>query len=152
MFNLKKDWMLEHRLGFLLFSLLLVVCFLINMVVAMQDVTTQEKWYLMLIPFDYTLLFQFSIFILMFYPLLALSAICPKSNAGLGTYIITNQLPFTKKQLFWRGVKPWLTAYPTYIIFGTVLYAISQVYFSNLPLDGVLFKVGGTVGLACFVV
>lgn len=141
MFSFKKDWMLEYRIGFWIFIIAQLLFFIATVLV-----TTQDSLNSFILQIDrYTILYQISLAFFMSFPLYALISICPKVGSRGDARVMTNQLPFTKKRLYWKGLKPWLIACPIYITLGTLLYTTSQVYFLNRSMQDVVYEVWVTL-------
>ncbi|SCJ93208.1 Uncharacterised protein [uncultured Clostridium sp.] len=130
MFSLKKDWLLEvKRLTIVFFTILLIflAIFLIT-----NNYESQNYWYILWSVLKS--LTKVGTAIIALIPIIAFISVTPageKINDGEGC-IKTNHLPFSKKQLAWRGIKLWFKIYPLWVI---VSIFIVIIYTTKVEVD-----------------
>lgn len=132
MFSLKKDWLIEvKRLSVVFFTIMLIflAIFLLT-----NSYESENYWYILWSTLKS--LTKVGTAIVALIPMIAFIAVTPageKINDGDGV-AKTNHLPFSKKQLAWRGVKLWFKIYPLWIILSTL---VSYLYTSKVQIDSI---------------
>lgn len=66
-----------------------------------------------------------------FIPLFTFGCIFPTSEKTFSGKIKTNHLPFSNKQLAWKGIKLWLLTYPIWIIVATFIHLLYELKAIN---------------------
>ncbi|MBX9137823.1 MULTISPECIES: hypothetical protein [unclassified Clostridium] len=159
MFKFKKDWLRTNR-SFFLFSFIPMV-FLAIIFLFIRNINGKIFWEVNYEIVD-RLVMMGTMFVC-FIPLMSFGYIFPTSEKSFSGKIKVNHLPFSNKQLAWKGIKMWLLAYPMWIVIGSfvsVLYeyrAMSHSIttmassFSISSLEGlVLFNISKIIILSIF--
>lgn len=99
-----------------------------------------------------------------FIPLSTFGCIFPTSEKSFSGKVKTNHLPFSNKQLAWKGIKLWLLVYPIWFVVATFIHflyeekAISNLastmatsFSINSSLEVILFTIGEILVISVFV-
>lgn len=99
-----------------------------------------------------------------FIPLFTFGCIFPTSEKTFSGKVKTNQLPFSNKQLAWKGIKLWLLNYPIWLVVSTFIHLIYEekaisnsastmatAFSINSPLEVMLFTIGVILMISVFV-
>lgn len=116
----KKDFLYQAK-HFFLVSLLLQVAF-INLNLYLPDYVAKM----------YEVVYLVTVFMIFFYPAILFKTIAPKIGEYFNAHDITAHLPYTKKQLMLRGLKPWFIIAPLYFLGTTAMMA----YFRTQAFNG----------------
>ncbi len=73
----------------------------------------------------YKRFYVISIVALSMYPIFAFKSICSQRGKEK-IYLNTSNLPFSKKRLFWKGIKGWLMIFPIYLLVGVIIDLLSR--------------------------
>lgn len=122
MFEFKKDYFLEAKLSCLI-SVGFYLIFLLLGIISQKVPFNQEK-----IAMEYRQVYIFMLTFSFCYPIYVLQAISPKVNRYFNKPQITMQLPYTKRQLFLKGLKPWLIYLPIQVIISTMILCYLNIY------------------------
>ena len=161
MLKFKKDWLSLNR-GFLTISFVAIIFFLIVFLFT-RNVGEKIFWRI-----SYELVDRIVMMGTMFvcFTLLAsFGCILPTSEKTFSGKVKVNHLPFSNKQLAWRGIKMWLLLYPIWLLlagFVSVLYeykvmgysVVTMVSsFSITSLNGIiLFTIAKLIVISIFVI
>lgn len=112
---LKKDWLFDAKIvgvaGLAIFTtvavLILIFVKVLNKMPVENGVVVYNKIYSILA------------FGISFYPMFAFKAVCPQVGSDK-LYLSTANLPMSRKQVFFKGLKPWLVIAPVVIILGAL--------------------------------
>lgn len=112
MVKLKRNWLDQANMGMGIFiAIYLGFCissiFFINSDSETKEIlkAIREQLYIM------------SVFALSMYPVFSFKCISPQIGSEK-IYPDTSNLPFNKKQLFFKSIKPWIIIFPIYILVG----------------------------------
>lgn len=105
----KKDFLYQAK-HFFLVSLVLQAL-MINLNFYLKEVTADF----------YQTIYLITILLLFFYPAILFKTIAPKRGEYFNANEITAHLPYTKKQLMLRGLKPWFIIAPLYFLGTTAM-------------------------------
>ena len=135
MFNIKKDWLYESRvtyLGFVLAQLIFIVCgvLLSRYELAMRIITQGF----------YESFSEVSIIVVLIYPLYVLKVMSPRRNRLLSANPITAGFPYSKKQIFWKAIKPWIYLAPLYIIIQIAIFYFLEVIQLGVSIDSFYYQ------------
>ena len=161
MLKFKKDWLSLNR-GFLTISFVAIIFFLIVFLFT-RNVGEKIFWRI-----SYELVDRIVMMGTMFvcFTLLAsFGCILPTSEKTFSGKVKVNHLPFSNKQLAWRGIKMWLLLYPIWLLlagFVSVLYEYKAMgysvvtmvsSFSITSLNGIiLFTIAKLIVISIFVI
>ncbi|MBP3917517.1 hypothetical protein [Clostridium sp.] len=161
MLKFKKDWLSLNR-GFLTISFVAIIFFLIVFLFT-RNVGEKIFWRI-----SYELVDRIVMMGTMFvcFTLLAsFGCILPTSEKTFSGKVKVNHLPFSNKQLAWRGIKMWLLLYPIWLLlagFVSVLYEYKAMgysvvtmvsSFSITSLKGIiLFTIAKLIAISIFVI
>lgn len=159
MFKFKKDWLRANRV-FFSFSFIPMV-FLAIIFLFIRNIDGEIFWRLNYEIVD-RLIIMGTIFIC-YIPLMSFGYILPTSEKSFSGKVKVNHLPFSNKELAWKGIKMWVLAYPIWLIisgFLSVAYeykAISNSIttmassFSIYSLEGlILFNIAKIIIFSIF--
>ncbi|MGL4738445.1 MAG: hypothetical protein ACRCW2_13425 [Cellulosilyticaceae bacterium] len=114
----KKDWLYDTKVTMLLIlaiaTMVGIGCVLVGWIVPeVKEVAVQmfDKIYIICAA------------MLGMYPMFVLKGICPQLGSDK-VYLPTMNLPYTKKQLLWEGLKPWGKLLVVYSLGGCALYML----------------------------
>jgi len=111
-----------------------------------NDSIAKELYYL------YEQLYVISAVTLSMYPIFSFKAICPQIGKNK-LYLNVSNLPFSKKQLFWNGIKPWIIIFPSYLLVGALISSLLKernMDFGLIYLFSILKPAVLIVSLAAF--
>lgn len=129
MFNFKRDWLYSAKSIFICFIGIQLLFLLLGVLCAGHQFT------LIFIREFYQTVYQLSCIFVMIYPIYVLKMISPRRSSFFDATLNTAALPFTRKKLFFNGVKHWFYLGPLYLI-GQ--YLIN--YFLSVVLLGMDFN------------
>lgn len=118
MVKIKKNWLDDVNTVILIFMSSAVVIGVVSLLFINIKPRTKEEF--RVIETIYNQIFTMSLFGLSIYPFFAFGAICPQMGKEK-IYLNTSNLPFSKKQLFWKGIKGWLMIFPIYLLVGILV-------------------------------
>lgn len=125
MFKFKKDWLRTNR-SFFLFTFIPMV-FLAIIVLFTRNINGKIFWEV-----NYEIadkLVTIGTMFVCFIPLMSFGYIIPTSEKSFSGKIKVNHLPFSNKELAWKGIKMWLLAYPLWIIIASFV-SVSYEYIA----------------------
>lgn len=112
---LKKDWLFDAKIvGVVGLTILSSVAALILVFVKVLNKMPVENGVVVYNKIYYILAFGIS-----FYPMFAFKAVCPQMGSDK-LYLGTANLPMSRKEVFFKGLKPWLIISPIVIIVGAL--------------------------------
>ena len=114
---IKKDWMYDLKSIAVIAVSALALISIVYLVWA--GFIPKYRWVFKEI---YEGIYGIAIGIMSIYPLWAFTAISPKIKSGK-LYLNTASLPLSKKSLFFKGLKPWIIAYPVLILATSAVMA-----------------------------
>ena len=118
MVKIKKNWLDDVNTVILIFMSSAVVIGIVSLLFINIKPRTKEEF--RVIETIYNQIFTMSLVGLSTYPFFAFRAICPQTGKEK-IYLNTSNLPFSKKQLFWKGIKGWLMIFPIYLLVGILV-------------------------------
>lgn len=118
MVKIKKNWLDDVNTVILIFMSSAVVIGVVSLLFINIKPRTKEEF--QAIKDIYNQIFTMSLVGLSTYPFFAFRAICPQMGKEK-IYLNTSNLPFSKKQLFWKGIKGWLMIFPIYLLVGILV-------------------------------
>jgi|GEM_PF-1949642 len=118
MVKIKKNWLDDVNTVILIFMSSAVVIGIVSLLFINIKPRTKEEF--QVIKDIYNQIFTMSLVGLSTYPFFAFRAICPQTGKEK-IYLNTSNLPFSKKQLFWKGIKGWLMIFPIYLLVGILV-------------------------------
>ena len=148
---MKKDWLSDSRL--MLFALIGPMIFfmchmLINAYIA--------NWDLGLLVMNFEGIFRTLSIFLFVYPFRVLIGVSPKRGGIFNAQVPVAHLPYSTKELFLKGIKPWIIGYPIFLVGGLFLfYWIDTANFHPLLMEiiGGIIVIGSIlVQLMCCVI
>lgn len=112
---LKKDWLYDVKLSGAIGLIILITFAMVVMI--MGKVTG-------IMPIDnavqvYNKTYGMIALVISFYPIMAFKAVCPQLGSDK-LYMSTANLPMSRKEVFFKGLKPWLIIAPMVIIAGAI--------------------------------
>ena len=126
--EIKKDWLYNYK--FLVFGIIGLGCTLgIILLIATLFNTTDNIAFMQTL---YESLYGLSITYTPLYFSFCFTAVAPQFGNNK-TYLSTTNLPFSRKQLFFKGLKPFLIVFPIYFLFGTFINTF-LIYKSQSPI------------------
>ncbi len=112
---LKKDWLFDAKItGVIVLTILTVVTALILVFVKVLNKMPVENGVVV-----YNKIYSILAFGISFYPMFAFKAVCPQMGSDK-LYLSTANLPMSRKEVFFKGLKPWLIISPIVIIVGAL--------------------------------
>lgn len=145
MFNFKRDWLIEVKRLIVVFFTMMLIFLAIFLVTNSYE--SKNYWYILWSTLKS--LTKVGTAIVAFIPIFAFIAVTPageKINDGEGV-IKTKHLPFSKKQLAWKGIKLWFKVYPLWIILSTF---VSIIYTNKVEIDSVNNFLAGHLSIVFF--
>ena len=118
MVKIKKNWLDDVNTVILIFMSSAVVIGIVSLLFINIKPRTKEEF--QVIKDIYNQIFTMSLVGLSTYPFFAFRAICPQTGKEK-IYLNTSNLPFSKKKLFWKGIKGWLMIFPIYLLVGILV-------------------------------
>ncbi|GAA0769229.1 hypothetical protein GCM10008908_10560 [Clostridium subterminale] len=118
MVKIKRNWLYDVNTVILIFMSSAVVIGVVSLLFINIKPITKEEF--RVIKTIYNQIFNMSLFGFSIYPFFAFGAICPQMGKEK-IYLNTSNLPFSKKQLFWKGIKGWLMIFPIYLLVGILV-------------------------------
>lgn len=118
MVKIEKNWLDDVNTVILIFMSSAVVIGVVSLLFINIKPRTKEEF--QTIKDIYNQIFTMSLVGLSTYPFFAFRAICPQMGKEK-IYLNTSNLPFSKKQLFWKGIKGWLMIFPIYLLVGILV-------------------------------
>jgi len=118
MVKIKKNWLDNVNTVILIFMSSAVVIGVVSLLFINIKPRTKEEF--QVIETIYNQIFTMSLVGLSTYPFFAFRAICPQMGKEK-IYLNTSNLPFSKKQLFWKGIRGWLMIFPIYLLVGILV-------------------------------
>lgn len=115
---IKKDWMYDFKIAGCIIGVVLAGISI--MFLGLSLMFPEIKYFL---KEGYEQSHTMVIGIISIYPIWVFSAISPQIKNGK-IYLNTANLPFNKKQLFFKGLKPWLIFYPIVILATAMVMAL----------------------------
>ena len=124
MVKIKKNWLDDVNTVILIFMSSAVVIGVVSLLFINIKPRTKEEF--RVIETIYNQIFTMSLVGLSTYPFFAFRAICPQMGKEK-IYLNTSNLPFSKKQLFWNGIKGWLMIFPIYLLVGILVSLLFSI-------------------------
>lgn len=115
---IKKDWMYDFKAAGYIIGVALAGISMIFLVVS--SMVPESRLFF---KEGYEQLYTMVIGVMSIYPIWAFAAISPQIKNGK-VYLNTTNLPFSKKQLFFKGLKPWFIFCPIIILASAVVMAL----------------------------
>lgn len=115
MFKLKRSWLYETKWIFWSLSAFSILMTLLTIISTTNDTLNQVFIRL------YSECYQVTLMLMCIYPVYVLKMMSPKLNQFFDAPQITAHLPFSKKELFYKGLKPWAIVFPCYFILATLI-------------------------------
>lgn len=160
MFKIKRDYLSSSKamivLSFGLMTLLAIVFLFIKNV-------SGEVFWKVNYEFVDRIVIMGTMFIC-FIPLCTFGCIFPTSEKTFGGKVKTNHLPFSNKQLAWKGIKLWLLVYPIWFVVAAFIHLLYEkkainnlastmatAFSMNSDLEIILFTIGEIVVITMFV-
>ena len=150
MVKIKKNWLDDVNTVILIFMSSAVVIGIVSLLFINIKPRTKEEF--RVIETIYNQIFTMSLVGLSTYPFFAFRAICPQMGKEK-IYLNTSNLPFSKKQLFWKRIKGWLMIFPIYLLVGilvSLLFSIKTETSGMVYLDSILQPIAIIVFLLAF--
>lgn len=127
----KKDWLSDSRtmvLGLVGGIMFLGCHMLINAYIA--------NWDWALVVMNFNTIFRTLSSILFIYPFRVLMSLCPKRGGIFNAQVPVAHLPYSTKELFLKGIKPWIGGYLIFLTGGLILfYLVAPLNFYSLFMD-----------------
>ena len=123
---IKRDFLYEHKITLIILIAIQVLFLLLNLIMPAVTLKFYQPVYLMMLVG------------ILFYPVMVFKKISPRVGDYFNAYSMTSHLPFSKKQLMWMGIKPWIVIAPIYLLVTTMMMAyfraqaINQLFFELL--------------------
>lgn len=114
---IKKDWMYDFKCAGYIIGVALAGISIMFLLVSWM--VPESRYYF---KEGYEQLYTMAIGIMSIYPLWAFAAISPQIKNGK-VYLNTTNLPLSKKNLFFKGLKPWFIVYPVVILASSAVMA-----------------------------
>lgn len=112
---LKKDWLFDAKItGTIAMAVLISVAILIFVFVKVLNKMPVENGKEI-----YNKIYSMLALGISFYPMFAFKAVCPQMGSDK-LYMSTANLPMSRKEVFFKGLKPWLIIAPLVIIAGAL--------------------------------
>ena len=128
---LKKDWLSDSRamvLGLVGVMMFLGCHMLSNAYIA--------NWDRALLVMNVNTIFRTLSFFLFVYPFRVLISLCPKRGGIFNAQVPVAHLPYSIKELFLKGIKPWIGGYLIFLTGGLILfYLVEPLNFYSLLMD-----------------
>ena len=129
MFKFKKDWLSLNR-GFLTISFVAIV-FLLIVFLFTRNIDTKMFWY---VSYEFVdrIVMMGTMFVC-FTLLASFGCVLPTSEKTFSGKVKVNHLPFSNKQLAWKGIKMWLLLYPLWVAVAgltSFLYEYKAINYS----------------------
>lgn len=142
---LKKDWLFDAKItGLIVLGILSYVAALIFVFVKVLNKMPVENGMEI-----YNKIYFIMALGVAFYPMFAFKAVCPQMGSDK-LYMSTANLPMSRKEVFFRGLKPWLIIFPIVLIGGGLGSVALSIGTGNL--GEILFTAAFTPILTiCFV-
>lgn len=121
MFNIKKDWLYPVKIVY--GSFVIVQLFFLIIVILLSG----QLFSLTIVSEMYQTIYQLSIIFILIYPLFILKMLSPRRNNFFDAPLLTANLPYSKKELFWQSIKHWLYLMPLYFITQTAILYFMDV-------------------------
>ncbi|SHH70299.1 hypothetical protein SAMN02745196_01109 [Clostridium collagenovorans DSM 3089] len=125
MLKFKRDWLWELKIIALV---IIIIMFSIGVIAIVSMSINDTFAYVMRTIYE-----EFSrtaIGMLGFGPVCSLLTICPLQSKGKSNLSIAH-LPYSKKQLFFKGVKSWIKFYPIIVIINMVILVVISPYLES---------------------
>ena len=148
MLKFKKDWLRTNR-SFFSFSFIPMV-FLAIIFLFIRNINVKIFWGINYEIVD-RLVMMGTMFVC-FIPLMSFGYIFPTSEKTFSGKVKVNHLPFSNKQLAWKGIKMWLLEYPMWLIIGSfvsILYEYKAMSHSITTMS-TSFSIVSLEGLILF--
>lgn len=120
MLKIKKDYMWEINIAMIFMGILTLIIGVISIILLNSRNEVLSKTWVV-----YKALVRNIVFIIGMYPVFAFGTGSGFTKINNST-IITAHLPFSKKQLFFKALKPWLIFYPFFIVVSLAILKIIQ--------------------------
>ncbi|MGL5379090.1 hypothetical protein [Clostridium sp.] len=120
MLKIKKDYMWEINIATIFMIILTLVIGAISIILLNSENPILSRTWIV-----YKALVRNVILIIGMYPVFAFAAASGFAKMN-NSAIITAHLPFSKKQLFFKALKPWLILYPIFILASFLILKILQ--------------------------
>lgn len=134
MINLKKDWLYESRIIYICFVLAQLIFIVCGVLLSRYELAMR------IITQVYESFSEVSIILVLIYPLYVLKVMSPRCNRLLSANPITAGLPYSKKQIFWKGIKPWIYLAPLYIIIQIAIFYFIEVIQLGISVDSFYYQ------------
>lgn len=127
--EIKKDWFYDSKIIF--YSIIsagvgLGIAFMLFLGVSQSNKAVMLNIYEIF--YSSVIVFGFM------YPIFIFKGVAPKISSDK-LYLNTSNLPFSRKQLLFKGLKPWFILFPTYFLFGafvnTMLITKDEFFIKN---------------------
>ena len=126
----KKDWLFDAKItGIALVAVLASIAVIVVMLGKFTGIMPMESAIEV-----YNKIYSMLALGLSFYPLLAFKAVCPQMGSDK-LYMSTANLPMSRKEVFFKGLKPWFIIFPIVIIIGglvSVVFSIGRGTFGEI--------------------
>lgn len=112
---IKKDWMYDAKImGVIAMAVLSSVAALIIILVKITNKMPVENGIDI-----YNRVYSIMVLALSFYPMFAFRAVCPQMGSDK-LYMSTANLPYSRKQVFFKGLKSWFIIFPIVLVVGAL--------------------------------
>lgn len=115
---IKKDWIYDTKS-----IMFIVMAAILSFMIAILLFLGHNAMIDYVISNIFDRLYTVSVAMICMYPLFVFKGVCPKLGSDK-VYLSTANLPFSKKQLFFKGIKPWLISGPIYILVGAFIETV----------------------------
>lgn len=114
--EIKKDWLYNYKV--LVFGAI-AIGFILGIIFSIATTFNNRDSMIFMQSF-YETFYRTSITYCTLYFSFCFLAVAPQFGNNK-TYLSTTNLPFSRKQLFFKGLKPWLIIFPVYFLFGAFI-------------------------------
>lgn len=121
MFQFKKDWLYTAKILYSCF-VLVQICFSV-----LGIIFSGHQLPLIILSEIYNSFYQISIIFILIYPAFVLKMLSPRRSHFFDAALLTANLPYTQKALFWMSIKHWLYLAPLYLLAQTGISYFLQV-------------------------
>ncbi len=127
--EIKKDWFYDSKI---MLYIIIAVGFALGFAFMLfLEVSENNKAVMLNI---YEIFYSSVIAFGFMYPIFIFKGVAPKISSDK-LYLNTSNLPFSRKQLLFKGLKPWFILFPIYFLFGafvnTMLIAKDEFFIKN---------------------
>lgn len=121
MLEIKKDWLYPAKIVYGCFVIVQLFFLILGFLLSGQLVP------LAIAVEIYQTTYQLSIIFILIYPLFALKMLSPRRSNFFDAPLLTANLPYSKKELFWQSIEHWLYLMPLYFIAQTAIFYFMDV-------------------------